>query len=88
MSQARTQNKINNNLGDALWFRTPCEKNSASSCHPDTKLSLGGSEQCSPVLLVDCLWRSPIPNVATRIWIYWCVYTLFENSLQVKWWFC
>jgi len=83
MSQARTKPKINNKLGDVLWFRTPCEKDSASSWHPDTKLSHEGSEQCSHALWVDCLWRSPIPSVATRNRIYLCLYTLFENSLQV-----
>ena len=45
MSQARTKHKINNKLGETLWFRTPCEKDSASSWHPDTKLSHEGSEQ-------------------------------------------
>jgi len=88
MSQARVKHKINNKLGDALWLRTLCEKESVSSRHPDTKLSHEASEQSSHALWVDCLWGSPIPSVATRIRIYWCVYTLFEKSLQVKWWLC
>ena len=66
----RTQSKSNNNIGDAFWFRTPCEKDSCLPLGSWYKAVTWRHPGVLCALRVHCVRCSPLPSVAIGIRIY------------------